>query len=107
MDFPGRSGAISAGRAATGDAPLAPGTVSACARATSRLEMVWIGAVLTGRRRYPYLPWPSRRAAIGAAASLLDPRIGDDLLSRSDPGPGLAQFVAIARHAVRARRRRG
>ena len=36
------------------------------------------------------------RAGIGALASLADPRIADDLLTRSDLGPGLAQIVTIA-----------
>ncbi len=66
-----------------------------------RLELAWIRAVLTGRHRHAALPWPPRRAALGAMASLLDPRIGDDLFSLADPGPGLAQLVAIARDAVR------
>jgi predicted ATP-grasp superfamily ATP-dependent carboligase len=60
------------------------------------LEATWIANVLAGRRRYAGLPFPPRRAALGALASLLDPRIGDDLLARDDPLPGLAQYVAIA-----------
>jgi hypothetical protein len=34
-------------------------------------------------------------------ASLLDPRIGDDLFTLTDPGPGMAQLVAIARDTMR------
>ncbi len=65
-----------------------------------RLDLAWIGAVLRRRQSYPYLPWPTRRAGIGALISLLDPRIGDDLFSRSDPGPGIAQLATIARDAA-------
>ncbi|MGZ9275846.1 MAG: carboxylate--amine ligase [Candidatus Limnocylindrales bacterium] len=108
MDFPGRWADLLLDGPPPDEAPLATGYRVGVRARNLRLELAWIGAVLTGRRRYPYLPWPSRRAAIGAVVSLFDPRIGDDLLSRSDPGPGLAQFVAIARHGLRAgRRRRG
>lgn len=72
-----------------------------------RLEARWIANVALGRRRYPELPFPPRRAAVGALASLLDPRIGDDLLSRDDPGPGLAQVAVIARDALALAHRRG
>jgi predicted ATP-grasp superfamily ATP-dependent carboligase len=71
-----------------------------------RLEVSWIGSVAAGRRRHPELPWPARSSAVGAMASLLDPRIGDDLLVRDDPAPGFAQVVAIARDALRRGRRR-
>jgi hypothetical protein len=37
---------------------------------------------------------------VTAALSLADPRIGDDLLVRGDPGPGLAQIAAIVREAI-------
>jgi hypothetical protein len=56
--------------------------------------------VLLGRRRYPYLPWPGRAAALGAMVSLLDPRIGDDHLTRDDPGPGLALLGSMPAVAV-------
>jgi predicted ATP-grasp superfamily ATP-dependent carboligase len=72
-----------------------------------RLEISWIGAVALGRRRYPELPWPSRLRAAGVALSLLDPRIGDDLLARDDIGPGLVQIAAIAGDAIGKVRRRG
>jgi hypothetical protein len=38
-------------------------------------------------------------------ASLLDPRIRDDLMSWSDPAPGLAQLGTIARDGLRGTRR--
>jgi hypothetical protein len=66
-----------------------------------RLDAAWIKAVLTGRHRGRSPTWPPRRAALGAIASLADPRIADDLLTWSDPAPGLAQFATIARDGFR------
>jgi hypothetical protein len=71
------------------------------------LDIAWIAAVAIGRRRHRELPWPSRVRAAGAALSLLDPRIGDDLLARDDIGPGLAQFATVAGDVIRKGRRRG
>ena len=65
-----------------------------------RLDLAWIGAVLRGRRRYPYLPWPGRVAGVRAAIDLLDPRIADDHFARSDIGPGFAQVGAIVSVAL-------
>jgi hypothetical protein len=65
-----------------------------------RLEVAWIRAVLTGRHHGRAPSWPPRRAAVGALASLLDPRIADDLMTWSDPGPGLVQLVTIARDGL-------
>jgi predicted ATP-grasp superfamily ATP-dependent carboligase len=103
MDFPGRLADL-----LLEDRPAAPPPVATDYRRgvrsrNLRLELGWIGAVLGGRRRYPYLPWPGRAASLGAMASLLDPRIGDDLMSRSDPGPGVAQLGSIARDVLRRR----
>ncbi len=103
MDFPGRLADL-----LLEDRPAAPPPVATDYRRgvrsrNLRLELGWIGAVLVGRRRYPYLPWPGRSASLGAMASLLDPRIGDDLMSRSDPGPGVAQLGSIARDVLRRR----
>ncbi len=103
MDFPGRLADLLV------DGPPPPAAAVATdyrrgVRARNlRLELAWIGAVISGRHRQRALPWPSRSAAIGAIASLLDPRIGDDLLTRSDPGPGLAQLGTIGRDLVRRR----
>lgn len=60
------------------------------------LEVVWIGSTLRGNRRYPFLPVPPRRAGFGAAARLLWPRDGFDILSGDDPRPGLAELRKIA-----------
>jgi hypothetical protein len=67
-----------------------------------RLEVSWIGGVLAGRGAGGSpAPFPARREAIGAALSLLDPRIRDDVLSRADPGPGAATLVDLVPHAAR------
>lgn len=100
MDFPGRWADLLLARAPAAALPATTYRHGVRAR-NLRLELAWIRAVLTGRHRHAALPWPPRRAAIGAMASLFDPRIGDDLFSLGDPGPGLAQLVAIARDAVR------
>lgn len=101
MDFPGRwADLLLAGHGA--EVTPDTGYRSGVRARNLRLELAWIRAVLTGRHRHAALPWPPRRAALGAAASLLDPRIGDDLFTLGDPGPGLAQLVGIARDAVRA-----
>ena len=70
-----------------------------------RLDIAWIGTVLSGRRRQRGMPWPSRRQAVGAMVGLLDPRIGDDLMSWRDPAPGLAQLGTIVRDGLRDQRR--
>ena len=70
-----------------------------------RLDIAWIGSVLSGRRRQRGMPWPSRRQAVGAMVGLLDPRIGDDLMSWRDPAPGLAQLGTILRDGLRDQRR--
>jgi hypothetical protein len=60
------------------------------------LEVVWIGSVLRGRRRYPFLPMPPRRAALRALAQLLDPRVRSDLWSLDDPLPAVASIPRLA-----------
>jgi ATP-grasp domain-containing protein len=106
MDFPGRLvDLLVDGPPATSTRPATDYRVGVRAR-NLRLEVSWIGAVAMGRRRYPELPWPSRIRAVGAALSLLDPRIGDDLLARDDIGPGLVQLGAIAGDAIGKVRRR-
>lgn len=60
------------------------------------LEVVWIGSVLRGRRRYPFLPMPRRRQALRAIAQLFDPRVHSDLWSLEDPLPALASIPRIA-----------
>lgn len=103
MDFPGRLADLLVDGPPPPDAPVATDYRRGVRARNLRLELAWIGAVLSGRHRQRALPWPGRRAAIGAITSLLDPRIGDDLLTRSDPGPGMAQLGTIGRDLVRRR----
>ena len=106
MDFPGRLvDLLVDGPPSITTSPATDYRVGVRAR-NLRLEVSWIGSVALGRRRYPELPWPSRLRAAGAAFSLLDPRIGDDLLARDDIGPGLVQLGAIAGDAIGKVRRR-
>jgi predicted ATP-grasp superfamily ATP-dependent carboligase len=61
------------------------------------LDVLWIGSVLCGRRRYPFLPAPRRWRALTAALGLLNPRCQCDILSFRDPAPGLAEIGRIVR----------
>ena len=60
------------------------------------LDIMWIMAVLIGRKRFPFLPMPGRAAAVSAFFSLFNPRIRYDILSLRDPMPGLAEWLRIA-----------
>ena len=95
MDFPGRLADLLLDGPPPPDAPVASEYRRGVRARNLRLDVGWVGSVLLGRRRYPYLPWPGRGAAIGALASLLDPRIADDHLTLADPGPGLALLASI------------
>jgi len=107
MDFPGRlADLLLDGPPPESTPPATDYRVGVRAR-NLRLDVAWIAGVATGRRRHPELPWPGRIRAAGAALSLLDPRIGDDLFVLDDMGPGLAQFAAIAGDIVGRGRRRG
>ena len=100
MDFPGRLAELLLDGTPAEGPPVTEYRAGVRAR-NLRLEISWIGAVATGRRRYLELPWPRRTAAVGAALSLLDPRIEDDHFVRSDLGPGLALAAGIGREAIR------
>jgi predicted ATP-grasp superfamily ATP-dependent carboligase len=107
MDFPARLADLMLDGPAGADEPVATDYRRGVRSRNLRLDVGWIGAVLLGRRRYRYLPWPRRSAAISAMASLLDPRIADDHLSLTDPGPGLALLATIPGDGVGRVRRRG
>ena len=100
MDFPGRLADLLLDGPPPATEPVATDYRIGQRARNLRLDISWIGSVATGRRRYPELPWPPRRAALGAVASLLDPRIADDLFTREDARPGLAQIAAIGRDAL-------
>ena len=104
MDFPARLAELLLDGPPPPDTPVASDYAIGIRARNLRLDLGWIGSVALGRRRYPELPFPPRRAAVRAVGSLLDPRIGDDLLARDDPAPGLAQLAGIAADmAVRGR----
>lgn len=60
------------------------------------LDVVWLGSVLAGRSRHPFLATPPRRQALSALAGLFDRRSHFDILSAEDPAPGLAEIAKIA-----------
>lgn len=66
-------------------------------------DIVWMLAVLTGRRRYPFLVTPKRWEALAALPGLLDPRIRSDTLTWDDPGPALAELPKIVRKLLHKR----
>ncbi|MBA3777957.1 MAG: ATP-grasp domain-containing protein [Chloroflexi bacterium] len=60
------------------------------------LDLVWITSVLAGKRRHPFLPYPSRRDAVQALLGVLQ-RTGElDVFTQEDPAPALAELVKIA-----------
>ena len=96
MDFPARLAALYAGgRPGETSGPPATDYAIGVRSRNLELDLVWIGSVLRGSRRPSIAPWPGRRAALGALASLVDPRVRDDILSWSDPAPGAAELVRI------------
>jgi predicted ATP-grasp superfamily ATP-dependent carboligase len=95
MDFPARMADLFL------DGPTPEGPVDTDYRIGVRsrnvaLDVVWIGSTLRRRRRYPYLESPRRRDALAAAAGLLRPGDGYDLLEADDPGPALAELRGLA-----------
>ncbi|HET6202579.1 MAG TPA: ATP-grasp domain-containing protein [Planctomycetota bacterium] len=69
------------------------------------LLLSWIAQVLLGVKRHPYLPSPSRRAALPALLALLDPRQKPDVPWRGDPRLALARWARIGRTLGRKVRR--
>jgi predicted ATP-grasp superfamily ATP-dependent carboligase len=99
MDFPARLVDLYLGDATSeGSRPAAPATgyASGVRARNLELDLVWIGSVLRGSDRASIGAFPPRRAALGAIADLVSPRIHDDILSWSDPAPGAAELVRIA-----------
>ena len=99
MDFPGRLVDLYLGDAtADRSRPTATDTGYATGVRARNLELdlVWIGSVLRGSDRSSIDAYPPRRAALGAIASLMSPRIHDDILSWSDPSAGAAELARIA-----------
>jgi predicted ATP-grasp superfamily ATP-dependent carboligase len=67
-------------------------------------DVVWTISVLIGRRRYPFLPVPERRQALGALLGFMNPVIKSDILSLDDPRPGLAEIPVILSKLNRKRK---
>jgi predicted ATP-grasp superfamily ATP-dependent carboligase len=61
------------------------------------LEMLWIGSVLRGRPRHPYLAHPPRRAALRAIAELVSGPGGFDMGDPEDRRPALVELGRIVR----------
>jgi hypothetical protein len=69
------------------------------------LDLVWIGTVFSGYRRYPFLPIPARTEALRAVASLVNPANHFDVQSFDDPWPGLAEIPKVFRKFLSKLRR--
>jgi predicted ATP-grasp superfamily ATP-dependent carboligase len=83
--------------------PVAPQLeyrVGVCARNLA-LDVTWILATLTTKRRYPFLRAPSRSDGLLGILGLFDPRCRLDVQSLDDPAPGMAEFPEIARRLWR------
>ncbi len=94
MDFPARLADLYLGGGmATNGRPATDYRVGVRSR-NLELEVVWIGSTLRGNRRYPFLPAPRRREAVTAAARLVLPGDGFDILSLDDPRPGLVELAS-------------
>jgi predicted ATP-grasp superfamily ATP-dependent carboligase len=61
------------------------------------LEMLWIGSVLRGRPRHPYLAHPPRRAALRAIAELVSGPGGFDMGDPEDRRPAVVELGRIVR----------
>lgn len=106
VDFPARLVDLLLGAPADVRAEAsAPGYRVGVRSRNLQLELVWIASVLLRRTRHPFLPQPERREAVAAAARLLWPGDGYDVLSLRDPGPGLAELGKVARALSRKARR--
>jgi predicted ATP-grasp superfamily ATP-dependent carboligase len=101
MDFPARLADLYLAPSAP-DAPAADTVYELGTRCRNlELEVVWIASALAGRRRYPFLPGPTRRQGLAAALRLANPADGDDILSLRDFQPGVAQLGKIGRKMVK------
>jgi predicted ATP-grasp superfamily ATP-dependent carboligase len=98
VDFPRLLGELYLGGGSSGNAgPSGDYTVGLRGRDLG-LDLLWIGSVLLQRRRHFDLPFPPRRRGLSALCGLLDPTIRPDVLSLTDPLPGLSELALIARN---------
>ncbi|HMQ34078.1 MAG TPA: ATP-grasp domain-containing protein [Chloroflexaceae bacterium] len=94
MDFPARLAELylNGAPAATGPSTAyRPGVRSR----NLELDVLWVGTVLRGRRRYAFLEMPRRKQAALALLGLLNPANRFDILSLEDPRPGLAEVTRL------------
>ena len=97
VDFPARLVELWLGDQPAGDAqPRADYQVGVRSR-NLELELVWIAKVLFGSRSAGLLPLPARSAGLRAIGQLMNPWCRFDILSFSDPRPGIAELGKIAR----------
>jgi|SRR5215211_423122 len=94
MDFPARMAELFL------SGPPADGPVDADYRIGVRsrnleLDVVWVASVLRGRRRFPFLPMPLRRAGLRTGVRLFSAADGFDTHEPGDPLPSLAEVVRI------------
>jgi len=59
------------------------------------LDLMWIVNVMLGRKRYPFLTTARRRDAVRAICELVNPACKFDILSLSDPMPGMIEISKI------------
>jgi len=97
MDFPARLVEMYLAGPAAPAEPVAQ-TYQVGTRARNlELDILWIAAVLQGRKRYSFLSIPKRQQAVKAIAELFHPAYKFDILSWEDPKPGLAEISKISR----------
>jgi predicted ATP-grasp superfamily ATP-dependent carboligase len=95
MDFPARMADLFLNGPPPEDAPPATEYRLGVRSRNLELDTLWIASVLRKGRRYPYLAVPRRREALRAAARLLSPADGFDVIDGTDPRPGLVDLVRV------------
>jgi hypothetical protein len=60
-------------------------------------DLMWIANVFMQRRKYKFLEIPGRKRAVLAMLGLLNPRRKFDLLTLSDPLPGIKELPRIVK----------
>lgn len=98
MDFPGRLADLYAGvQVTTPGGPPASGYRAGVRVANAQMLLMWLLQVLWGQRRYEFLPFPPRREVLTVLRQTLNPAQRYDILSLSDPRPGLAMLLQLSR----------
>lgn len=92
MDFPARLAQLYRYGPPPADEPVATSYKVGLKVCNLDLMLLWIAQVATGKRRYPFIPQPRRREAIGGVLGLFDPRRRYDVQTILDPAPGIAQL---------------